>query len=144
MRNKFKITLLICAVLSMLACSNQALEHFEQGVAYRDVGQWDNAIDAYTKAIEADPDFAVAYNNRGYAYTVKNNFDRAIADFDRAIDLDPGQAIAYFNRSRIYIANVRYEEAIVDLEKFIELSENPALIQTAQQLLQQLRVETAP
>ena len=51
-----------------------------------------------TKAIELDPKYVFAYNNRGNAYEKKGEHDLAIADFDKAIEIDPKYAFAYDNR----------------------------------------------
>ena len=40
------------------------------------------------KAIELDPDYARAYNNRGIAYTDQGDYARAIADLNKAIELN--------------------------------------------------------
>ncbi len=86
MRNEFKIVLLICTMLLVLACANPALEHFKQGATYRAQNQWDEAIAAYTRAIEADPDFAMAYNNRGHSYAMKREYNKAIGDFESRVE----------------------------------------------------------
>ena len=89
------------------------------------------AIDAYTKAIELNPAYVEAYNNRG---TVKNNrmqYQAALADLDRAIELNPALAEAYSNRgiAKTGLGVVRnnrmqYQAALVDFDQAIEL--NPA------------------
>ena len=131
-------------MLLVLACANPALEHFKQGATYRAQSQWDEAIAAYTKAIEADRDFAMAYNNRGHSYAMKQEYNKAIGDFTKAIELDPKQDVPYYNRAEIFVTIGEPEKAIADLEKFVELSQDPTRIQIAQHLLAELRPETAP
>ena len=56
------------------------------------------ALEDFDRAIELNPNLAVACNNRG---GVKDNLglpEDAIADFNRAIDLKPDYAKAYYNR----------------------------------------------
>ena len=48
----------------------------------------------FDRAIELDPNYPDALNNRGLAYTGKGQYDRAIQDFDRALRLDPKDADA--------------------------------------------------
>ena len=50
----------------------------------------DEVIRLYTKAIEIDPGFAVAYLNRGITYRKKGDYDQAILDSSKAIEIDPG------------------------------------------------------
>jgi len=57
-------------------------------------------ISEYTKAIELNPKFAMAYVKRGMAYHKKGQYDQAISDFNKAIELNPEYAKAYSNRGQ--------------------------------------------
>jgi len=52
-----------------------------RGSAFHYKGQYDRAISDYNKAIEIDPEYALAYFNRGVAYFKKGDYDRAWEDF---------------------------------------------------------------
>ena len=58
-----------------------------------------NAIQAYTRAIEANPGFADAYYNRALAYLDRKNKPKAIADFQKAAELykQGGRTSAYLD-----------------------------------------------
>jgi TonB family protein len=84
-------------------------ENLRPGAAYIDRGGTylqrddnDRAIADFTKAIELDPEGAVAYNLRGVAYASKLDFDSAIADFDKAIQFDPLLKNAHYNRGSAF------------------------------------------
>jgi tetratricopeptide (TPR) repeat protein len=47
---------------------------------------YDQAIDDYTKAIEADPGHAQVYNNRGIACRFRKQYDKAISDYTKAMN----------------------------------------------------------
>ncbi len=70
-----------------------------QGFAQNNEGEYDKAIVTFTKAIELDPDFALAYNNRAWAYLELGEYEKALADCNRAIELNPVLAQAYSNRA---------------------------------------------
>jgi tetratricopeptide (TPR) repeat protein len=53
--------------------------------AYEAVGEYDQAIGDYGRAIEIDPSHAPAYYNRAGVYYAKAIYDRAIEDYGRAI-----------------------------------------------------------
>lgn len=121
MRKKFKMALFFCVMLMMAACTNPALERLEQGDIYRDQGQWDEAIAEYSEAIELDPDYAQAYNNRGWIYRTKTEYDNAIADFNKAIELDPSNHTTHTNLGSVYHSIGKYDKAIAEHNKAIEL-----------------------
>jgi tetratricopeptide (TPR) repeat protein len=84
-------------------------------------GDMDGAIADATRAIDLDPRFAVAYNNRCFALIIKGETDRAIADCTRAIDLDPRFAIAYSNRGAAWQKKREFDRAIADFNEAIRL-----------------------
>jgi tetratricopeptide (TPR) repeat protein len=48
-----------------------------------------NAIADFDRAIQLNPKYVDAFNNRGFAYNTKGEYDRAIADYNQAIQLNP-------------------------------------------------------
>ena len=99
-----------------------AAVYFKRGNSSLDKKLYDSAIADFTKAIELDPKYYLAYNNRGIAFGRKNDFQAAIADHTRAIELAPLEENGYTNRG---IARERagdLEGAIKDFAKAIELA----------------------
>jgi len=84
------------------------------------------AIEDYDRAIELNPNFAEAYNNRGVAYAELNEHERAIEDYEKAIALNPNFAEAYNNRGVAYAELNKYERAIKDYDRAIALNPNDA------------------
>jgi tetratricopeptide (TPR) repeat protein len=56
-------------------------EHFCRGNEYFDKGDYDRAIADYTKAIEINPNYAKAYNDRGMAYMELGDMENGCRDF---------------------------------------------------------------
>jgi tetratricopeptide (TPR) repeat protein len=48
------------------------------GLAYTELDKFKEAIEAYKKAIEINPDYGTAYYNMGIAYTGLDKFEEAI------------------------------------------------------------------
>jgi tetratricopeptide (TPR) repeat protein len=71
-----------------------------RAVVYGRQGELDRAIAEYTRAIEADPALARAFNGRGQAYLRKQDTVRAVADFNAALRLDQTNASARRNLER--------------------------------------------
>ena len=82
----------------------------------------DQALQDYNKAIELDPSFASAVNDRGVAYFAKGDSDRAVQDFGRAIELNPKFATAFTNRGILYFQKKDNGRAKSDLDDAIELN----------------------
>ena len=98
-----------------------SLAYSDRGSAYINVGEYDDAIADYDRAIALDPNYAAAYNNRGVARAHKGDYDSAIADYDRTIALDPNYAAAYDNRGTVKAHKGDYDGAIADYDRAIAL-----------------------
>jgi tetratricopeptide (TPR) repeat protein len=72
-----------------------ATDWLQKGVVLAMAGKNQEALEAFTKAIELNPKYAEAYNNRVIAYLKLGNYQQAIRDYDKAIKLDPKNAMAY-------------------------------------------------
>ena len=98
-----------------------ALLLFQQANFLLLLGQFDQAIQAYSGIINRNPNFDGAHNNRGNAYVGIGKYDKAIADYDRAVELKPDDADAYNNRGTAYSDKGDYDRAIADYDKAIVL-----------------------
>ena len=92
-----------------------------RGAAYGEKGEYDHAIEDYTKAVNLKPNYAEAYSNRGDAYGKKGDYDHAIEDCNKAIQLKPNLAEAYLNRGVAYGKKGDYDHAIEDYNRVIQL-----------------------
>jgi tetratricopeptide (TPR) repeat protein len=92
------------------------------GNIFASKGEYDRAILEYTKAIEIDHGYTLAYFNRGVTYDDKGEFNRAILDYTKAIEIDPKSSDAYFNRGNAYAQKSEYDRAILDFTKTIEIN----------------------
>lgn len=60
-----------------------------KGAKAMDAEKFDEAIAFFTRAVEVDPAFAEAYNQRAVAFYLKEEFRRSIDDCDEAIERIP-------------------------------------------------------
>jgi len=100
---------------------NKARPYNNQGLAYYNKGEFDQALSDYNKAIEIDPELAEAHNNIGLLYQAKGEFDQAIHYFSKAIEIDPYYANAYNNRGVAYHKNGEFDQALSDYNKAIAI-----------------------
>lgn len=84
------------------------------------------AISDFTKAIELNKEFLLAYLNRGIAYNIYNEdnedyLNRALSDFEKVIDMNPNIFEVYSNRASVYVKKKEYDKALTDLKYSIKL-----------------------
>jgi tetratricopeptide (TPR) repeat protein len=65
-----------------------AAEYFHKGYEQQMAGEYQQAIESYTRSIEAFPT-AEAYTFRGWTYSFLGNYEQAIAECLQAIKVDP-------------------------------------------------------
>jgi tetratricopeptide (TPR) repeat protein len=94
----------------------------ERGEELAREGDFDEAISAYTEAIDLNPENGEAYNLRGVAYSRSGDDEQAIDDYTQAINHnhDP-LALVYANRAVSYLRQDNYEQGIADATQAIEL-----------------------
>jgi tetratricopeptide (TPR) repeat protein len=79
------------------------------------------AIPNYSRAIELDPGFVVAYYQRAQAYYRVGNVDAAFADMDTVIALAPDEPEYIFSRANMYRKAGEQQAAIADYNAAIAL-----------------------
>jgi tetratricopeptide (TPR) repeat protein len=112
------------AVTATAAAAELSESYVRQGFAYAKLSDYDQAMADYTKSIELNPDYFLAYLYRGLAYADVGEYDQAITDYTKAIELDPDYVFAYFYRGLAYADVGEYDQAITDYTKAIELNPN--------------------
>ncbi len=97
----------------------------ELGNIYFKVGAFDEAIDAYNKAIELDFRIGWLYSNLGFAYVRKGKFADAIPMYEKSIELltnDEDKAVSWSRLGEVYQQLKQYEQAVQAYQKAVELA----------------------
>ena len=120
----------ICIMLLLSACTAGQMgstaeepsqgptwqEQYDLGVRYLSEGNYQEAIIAFTAAIEIDPKKAPAYVGRGDTYVksgeTEENLVAAKVDYETAIELDETSAEAYLGLADVYIRRGDTEKAL--------------------------------
>ncbi|MGA5205149.1 tetratricopeptide repeat protein [Streptomyces variegatus] len=108
-----------------LDAPTQARARIVRGDELRGDGAYAQALTEYDRAIDLDPESAVAYRNRSGIRGDLGDHDGAIADLDRAVALEPGNAWYVALRGEHHRIAGHDAEAIRDLTEAIRL--DPAL-----------------
>ncbi|KAM6216572.1 RNA polymerase II-associated protein 3 isoform 2-T2 [Rhynchocyon petersi] len=101
--------------------SQKALALKEKGNKYFKQGKYDEAIECYTKGMDADPYNPVLPTNRASAYFRLRKFAVAESDCNLAIALNRSYTKAYARRGAARFALQKLEDAKKDYEKVLEL-----------------------
>jgi len=118
-----KIGLLVLMVLSLMSivCYGQtAQEYYDTGLDFLGKKMYDEAIAAYQKAIELNPQYTNAYRYLGVAYRKKGMNDEAISAYKKAIELNPQYTEAHNELGIAYYNKKMYDEAISAYKKATE------------------------
>jgi len=116
----FVLFFIICMSWQAVFAQEQGspLEWFNKGMALKNNGVYEEAINMFTKAIELDKNYVDAYLQRGHAYWVSDTsrYRESMADFDKAILVAPTNAEAYYQRGLLNAFLLNNEDARTDME----------------------------
>ncbi len=98
----------------------------KEGEAHEDAGRYREALAAYDRALQLDPNDADAHNGRGNVLKKLQRYEEALEAYDQAIQLDPHDAGFYSNKSMALNALKRYEEALAASDYAIQLAAKKA------------------
>jgi len=105
-----------------------AAEWKAKGNAAISAGNTQEAIDAYTKAIECDPAQHVFYSNRSAAYLSQGDGENALADATKCIEVNGTWAKGFTRKGAALHSLKRYDDAISAYEEGLKLDpQNAAL-----------------
>lgn len=127
MRKFSFLFVLVCLMLTACGQNTQASwqEQYDFGIRYLSEGNYEEAIIAFTAAIEIDPKRAEAYIGRGDAYVgsgeTEDNLAAALADYEAALELDDTIVYAWVALGNIHTELGSYECAISAYAQSLEL-----------------------
>ncbi|RLD51189.1 MAG: hypothetical protein DRI94_06690 [Bacteroidetes bacterium] len=109
---------------------NETAEKYNQlGKEKIKSGNYDKALEYFSKAISVKNDYVNAYCNRGNCYSDLGEKEKAIKDYNKAIAINPDFVPAYYNRGTYYFNKGDADNAIKDFTKVINLkAENNFLV----------------
>ena len=82
------------------------------GTAYRKIGNIQEALTCYKKAVELDPQWINSINNIGICYYQQKKIKLAVQQFKRAIALDPLHYQAHLHLAKHYIIKKKKKRAL--------------------------------
>lgn len=109
------------------------------GNALMDQGQFELAIECYTRALAEKPEDTNVRVDLGTCQHSVGKSEAAIANFKKALEYDPRHLVAKFNLGIVYRALQDDNEAVEWLNKLLEENPSPEMRQQAQQLIREIK-----
>ncbi len=122
------VVLVVIIFLLVFLLRDTAEAHYNSGAALLEEGQYEEAIAEFCKAIEMNPDYAIAYHDRGLVYCYREEYNLAVEDLNTArqlnpdIEINPSFAIACHEHGLICSSQDDYDQALADLALALELN----------------------
>jgi tetratricopeptide (TPR) repeat protein len=104
----------------------KAEDWFLKGNALSRKGNFEEAVDAYKKSIERNPNATVAHFNLALAYKNLNKPKEAAAAFKKTVELEPGNLDARYSLGNVYNHLERWEDAIAQLNIVVHRRQDDA------------------
>lgn len=108
---------------SLSDLQKQAREYRFQGYQLQRMGDMENALGFYQKAIEIDPSYAPPYNDLGVIYEAGGSAERAEQAYLRAIKIDPYFLSAYSNLALLYENQRDLNKAVMYWKKRVDFGD---------------------
>ncbi|OGP61558.1 MAG: hypothetical protein A2V65_09050 [Deltaproteobacteria bacterium RBG_13_49_15] len=99
-----------------------AVDWFKKGMLKYRTKNNKEAMEAFDKAIEIDPNYARAYAGRAAIYYEWGKHSQALRESEQAVKIDPNVAWGFNTRGLAHIGLINYQKAIEDLNKAMELA----------------------
>jgi len=122
---------LVVVIFIAFGCTRKIQEYYNQGIAKKNIEDFEGAKISFTKAIEIDSSFAEAFNQRGLVELSLGDYVSAYADFCKTKKLEPSFAEAYYNLGYLKQQHFEKEKSLFasesgqilwfELDKAIEL-----------------------
>jgi tetratricopeptide (TPR) repeat protein len=108
-----------CVTMSM--ASQELDEHYQRGLAHKNVGEYDQAIAEFTFVLERQPDHLEARIGLGLVFGFIGMFDESLAELKAAVEHQPDSAEALLYLGKTCCMLGLYDEARGHFERVLEL-----------------------
>ncbi len=91
------------------------------GIAYAQLKFYDQAREAFERAVDLDPRLSFAVNNLGSVYFAQQNLGKAEKYFKKAIRIKKDETSFYMNLAALYLEKKKPDKAMAEWKKALEI-----------------------
>ncbi len=123
MMKKYSLPLL-CMFFLLPAVISQAQnpkKFYKVGTEFLENNKYQDAVDQFSKAIGADPDYEKAYLARAEAYEALSEYPKAAEDYEKLTIFDPKEEEYFYKGAEMSYKLKDYKAALLKLDKALDL-----------------------
>ncbi len=94
--------------------------YFLRGVAKYNLDDLLGAEADFTRAVEENPVYTLAYQYRAITRSRMGNYEEGLQDYNAALELRPSLSPVYFSRGVTYFLNQQFEAAAADFTQYLK------------------------
>ena len=126
MQVRFLLAIFVWGFLATHVWALDAEQWFKEGNRFSSEGKFEEAIRAYQKSIEQNPQAPVAHYNLGIAYKNLRQLDKAAVVLEKAVELAPTNLDIRLTLGNVYNLQERWKDAIGQLNYVVHRKRNDA------------------
>jgi tetratricopeptide (TPR) repeat protein len=130
-----KSLLYLTRAIALAPEQNRAEAYTHAGIEYSTINRYNDAVEAYQKALAIKPGLIEARSNLAGTYNILKEYDKAIEQANAAIKINDKFSEAYNNLAIAYYYKGNKQEAINVLEKAVAIDPNNAMAQNNLKIL---------
>ena len=113
----FILCIMFLLLVTLVVTAKTAIEWNDEGFNLLFEGNYEEALEAFNKALEIDPVYTEAWNNKGMTLTGLGRYEEAIVCFNMSLAIDSRDVVTWNNKGSALRDLGRYEEAIECYDK---------------------------
>ena len=91
--------------------------NYNLGFTFKEMGNYEDAIECFESVITENPDDVLTYNHLGSIYLLQKNYEKSVNSFKHGLQVDQNHPILNYNLARCYAESKNYRESIKYFEK---------------------------
>jgi tetratricopeptide (TPR) repeat protein len=115
--------------------------HNNLGDVYARNGNYEKAIEEFTKATQINPNYADAYHNLANTYGQIGNYNEAMANYQKALEFNPKLWQSYQNLGSIYADLGNFDLAAENMKKAIEINPQDPNLRANLEKIEEMRTK---